>query len=80
MKVAKQQGLQADLEQWVKLDELPFDFERRRLSVMVRAKISEADGSQAMPLLICKVRFCRPQCCYPLTLRTGSSWSVNHDC
>lgn len=58
IKVAKQQGLQDDLEQWDKVDELPFDFERRRLSVLVRAKDSQPDGAQAKLLLICKVRSC----------------------
>lgn len=42
-------GLQAETD-WVKLGELPFDFERRMLSVAVQpAADSTADG-----LLICK--------------------------
>jgi Mg2+-importing ATPase len=41
--------LAAEAERWAKVDEVPFDFERRRLSVVVAPA-----GDAAHPLLICK--------------------------
>ena len=55
--MAKEQGLEDDLEQWEKVDELPFDFERRRLSVLVRAQKLKDGATQGNLLLICKVRW-----------------------
>ena len=43
----EQAGRPAQLEGWRKLDEIPFDFTRRRLSVLI-----EKDGQS--PLLVCK--------------------------
>ena len=41
----------AEAAQWVKVAEVPFDFQRRRLSVVLRA----ADDTSKDPVLICKV-------------------------
>lgn len=53
---AESQGLQGLLDAWEKIDELPFDFERRRLSVVLQRK-HQAGGKQedTQPLLVCKV-------------------------
>ncbi|KAK9846484.1 hypothetical protein WJX81_005045 [Elliptochloris bilobata] len=40
----------AEVAAWVKVDEVPFDFQRRRLSVVLRA----AGDAKAKPMLICK--------------------------
>lgn len=37
--------------EWERLDEIPFDFQRRRLSVVLQ----KADTPSASPFLICKV-------------------------
>ena len=41
----------AEAAQWVKVAEVPFDFQRRRLSVVLRA----ANDTNKDPVLICKV-------------------------
>ncbi len=41
----------AEAAQWVKISEVPFDFQRRRLSVVLRA----ANDTNENPVLICKV-------------------------
>ena len=49
---AERHGLTEPLvAKWDRLDEVPFDFERRRLSVVLRDR-TDAD---AAPLLVCKV-------------------------
>lgn len=50
---AESQGLTGELDNWEKIDELPFDFERRRLSVVLQRR--EGNKEERRPLLICKV-------------------------
>lgn len=62
LNVGRKRGLHKNVEvEWAFLDEIPFDFERRMLSVMLRP------AGKALPMLVTKVCFLKP-CLLILTL------------
>lgn len=53
LRVGSERGLEEGVARdWAFLDEIPFDFERRMLSVVLRP----AADPKADPILVCKVR------------------------
>jgi len=65
LNVGRERGLHKNVEsEWKFLDEIPFDFERRMLSVMLRP------AGKADPMLITKVHF---HFCHPLNVLASES-------